>query len=69
MQSIHQTYNHNGIDKCEDCPIKHRAVCAYCEKAELTLLETVKSYKTYQAGEPIIMAGDDMRFVGSAFSQ
>lgn len=50
---------------CGNCPIQHRAVCAYCEKPELALLEEMKSYKTFAAGEPIIWAGDDMRFVGS----
>ncbi|GHA43468.1 transcriptional activator protein FnrL [Amylibacter ulvae] len=52
-------------DKCADCPIHHRAVCAYCEKSELMLLETMKSYSSYAAGDTIIMAGDNMKFVGS----
>lgn len=50
---------------CHECPIKHRAVCAYCEKSEMLVLETMKSYKTYSAGDPIIFAGDRMQFVGS----
>ncbi|MBL4751483.1 MAG: Crp/Fnr family transcriptional regulator [Amylibacter sp.] len=50
---------------CIDCPIKHRAVCAYCEKSEMAMLEMMKSYKTYPAGSPIIFAGDRMKFVGS----
>jgi CRP/FNR family transcriptional regulator len=50
---------------CNDCPIKHRAVCAYCEKSEMAMLEMMKSYKTYSAGSPIIFAGDRMQFVGS----
>jgi CRP/FNR family transcriptional regulator len=52
-------------ENCGDCPIQHRAVCAYCEKSELMILDAMKSYKVYQAGEPIIFAGDEMRFVGS----
>ncbi len=50
---------------CNECPIKHRAVCAYCEKSEMAKLEGMKSYKTYPAGSPIIFAGDQMKFVGS----
>jgi len=50
---------------CLDCPIKHRAVCAYCEKSEMQLLEAMKSYKTYPAGSSIIFAGDRVEFVGS----
>jgi CRP/FNR family transcriptional regulator len=50
---------------CQECPIKHRAVCAYCEKSEMQLLEVMKSYKTYPAGTSIIFAGDRMKFVGS----
>jgi len=51
---------------CDECPIKHRAVCAYCEKSDMAILESMKSYKTYSAGENIIFAGDNMQFVGSA---
>jgi CRP/FNR family transcriptional regulator, anaerobic regulatory protein len=54
-----------GSVDCNECPIKHRAVCAYCEKSEMQLLESMKSYKTYPAGSPIIFAGDKMAFVGS----
>ncbi len=50
---------------CNECPIKHRAVCAYCEKSEMMRLEAMKSYKTYAAGDPITFAGDQMIFVGS----
>jgi len=53
---------------CGDCPIRHRAVCAYCESAELETLERMKSYKTYEPGDPILWAGDPMRFVASVIS-
>lgn len=52
-------------DSCENCPIQHRAVCAYCDKSEKIILDAVKTYKTYKAGASIIFAGDEMRFVGS----
>lgn len=64
MKNIAPTFTPASID-CNDCPIKHRAVCAYCEKSEMMLLEAMKSYKTYAPGDPIIFAGDRMTFVGS----
>ena len=50
---------------CEDCPIRHRAVCAHCEGDDLQVLEGMKSYRTYTPGEPIVWAGDDFNFVAS----
>ncbi len=64
MKIIASQFTPASID-CNECPIKHRAVCAYCEKSEMALLEAMKSYKTYAAGDPIIFAGDKMAFVGS----
>lgn len=64
MQTAKLQFGKNN-ENCDDCPIRHRAVCASCEKTELMILETMKSYKTYSAGDPIIFAGDDMSFVGS----
>lgn len=51
--------------KCQDCPIRHRAVCARCETDELAQLEAIKYYRTYEAGQPITWAGDAMSFVAS----
>jgi len=53
---------------CEDCPIRHRAVCAHCESDELQVLEHLKSYKTYHPGEPIVWAGTEFNFVASVVS-
>jgi len=50
---------------CEDCPIRHRAVCARCEAEELEKLDAIKYYRTYEAGQPIIWSGDNMDFVAS----
>lgn len=50
---------------CDSCPIRHRAVCATCEPDELSMLESIKTYRNYEAGQPIIFAGDQMSFVGS----
>lgn len=51
--------------KCSDCPIRHRAICAYCEQPELVKLDAIKSYKSYSAGETIVWAGEEMKVLGS----
>ena len=53
---------------CSDCPIRHRAVCAHCEKDELDELESIKYYRNFEAGQTIIWSGDNMAFVGSVVS-
>ena len=50
---------------CGDCPIRHRAVCARCEADELVQLDQIKFYRSYEAGQTLIWAGDEMEFVGS----
>jgi CRP/FNR family transcriptional regulator len=50
---------------CADCPIRHRAVCAKCETDELEKLEAIKYYRSYEAGQTIVWAGDRMDFVAS----
>lgn len=54
-----------NFKNCESCPIRHRAVCARCEKDELERLEEIKYYRSYEAGQPVVWAGDDMDFVAS----
>lgn len=54
--------------KCADCPIRHKAVCARCDTDELDELDTIKYYRSYEAGQPIIWSGDAMDFVGSVVS-
>ena len=51
--------------ECWNCPIKHQAVCARCEPDELKRLEEIKYYRNYEAGQPVIWAGDHMEFVAS----
>ena len=53
---------------CDDCPIRHRAVCAQCETDELEELEDIKYYRSFEAGQTIIFSGDPMNFVGSVVS-
>lgn len=51
--------------ECGTCPIRHRAVCSRCEPDELDHLDDIKYYRTYEAGQPVIWAGDPMEFVAS----
>ncbi|EIE53113.1 transcriptional regulator [Salipiger aestuarii] len=53
---------------CEDCPIRHRAVCARCDQAELERLEEIKYYRKFEAGQTVVWSGDRMDFVGSVVS-
>jgi CRP/FNR family transcriptional regulator len=53
---------------CGDCPIRHRAVCSRCDVDELTKLDQIKYYRSYEAGQAIIWAGDNLDFVGSVVS-
>ncbi|MFT5067049.1 MAG: CRP/FNR family transcriptional regulator [Yoonia sp.] len=50
---------------CEGCPIRHRAVCATCDNDEFVQLEAMKYYRSYEAGQTIMWAGDRMEFVAS----
>ena len=53
---------------CSACPIRHRAVCARCDADELAQLDKFKYYRSFQAGQSIVWAGDRMEFVGSVVS-
>jgi CRP/FNR family transcriptional regulator len=54
-----------GPQDCGDCPIRHRAVCSRCEPDELGRLESMKYYRSFQAGQTVIWSGDRMEFVAS----
>lgn len=51
--------------KCEECPIRHRAVCARCNDEELAKLDAIKTYRSFKAGDPIFWRGDDLPYVAS----
>lgn len=51
--------------RCAQCPIAHKAVCAYCGPEEFALLEALKSYRTYGPGEEIAAMGERTTHVGS----
>ena len=50
---------------CSSCPIRHRAVCAHCDADEFEILEKIKDYRTFKAGEQIAWRGDRMAYVAS----
>lgn len=56
------------VNGCDTCPIKHRAVCARCDADELAHLDTIKYYRSFEAGQTVIWSGDRMEFVGSVVS-
>lgn len=53
------------IVRCEDCPIRHRAVCSYASPIELAELNDAKTYKTYRKGEEIVGECEPLTRVGS----
>ncbi|KPN64618.1 CRP/FNR family transcriptional regulator, anaerobic regulatory protein [Aliiroseovarius crassostreae] len=57
-----------NLRDCGSCPIRHRAVCSRCEADELDALENIKFYRSYEAGQPVLWAGDPMEFVASVVS-
>jgi len=52
-------------ERCADCTIRHRAICSYCAPHELTLLDAIKYYRTYDPGQEIVAAGEETDFLGS----
>ena len=52
-------------DGCEDCTIRHRAVCSQCGPGELKILDAIKFYKTFEPGQEIVAAGEETDFLGS----
>ena len=52
-------------ERCEDCPIRSRAVCSYAGPAELETLNNVKHYRSYAPGQEIVAAGETTSTIGS----
>lgn len=53
---------------CDECPIRHRAVCSRCDTDELFKLEEIKYYRRFDAGQTVVFSGDRMDFVGTLVS-
>ena len=60
MQIKQMTFVFNDREKCGSCPIRHRAICARCDDDELSRMEEIKSYATFEAGQPILWRGDEL---------
>lgn len=56
------------LKSCSDCPIRYNAVCSKCETDEMEMLEQIKYYRSYAAGQSVFFAGDPLEFVGSLVS-
>ncbi len=65
MQTNIMNMNVKARAQCDGCPIRYRAVCSKCDDNELLLLEDIKTYRSYRAGETILWRGEDMSFVAS----
>ena len=50
---------------CGTCPIRNRAVCSHCDTDELTYLDSIKYYRKFDAGQPVVWSGDQLDFVAS----
>ena len=50
---------------CGSCPIRHQAVCSRCEQDELDALDSIKYYRSFEAGQSVVWAGDQLDFVAS----
>tara|TARA_R110002072_G_scaffold3163_7_gene23627 strand:- start:6339 stop:7085 length:747 start_codon:yes stop_codon:yes gene_type:complete len=57
--------NSKEFTPCSECDIRYRAVCSTCDNNELSKLEDIKYYRSYDAGQPIMFEGDEMHFVAS----
>ncbi|MDB6176542.1 Crp/Fnr family transcriptional regulator [Paracoccus sp. Z330] len=57
-----------GVESCDTCPIRHRAVCSHCVDDELIALEKIKFYRSFEPGQVIAWGGDRMDFVASVVS-
>lgn len=65
MNEIASNISGTAPHDCTACPIRHRAVCARCESEELEVLDQIKYYRNFEAGQTVVWSGDPMDFVGS----
>ena len=57
-----------GLQRCETCPVRNRAVCSYSSPAELLVLDAAKFYQEYTPGQEIVGEGEETGFIGSVVS-
>ncbi len=54
--------------ECATCTIRHNTICGKCDDAELDILNSMKFFRSYQAGQTVVWSGDRMDFVGTIAS-
>ena len=54
--------------ECATCAIRHNTLCAKCEGPELDILDAMKYFRSYEAGQNVVWAGDRMDFVATISS-
>lgn len=59
------TRTHQIKIDCAYCPVRHRAVCASCVDNEIELLNEIKQYRSFEAGQSIALQGEKNDFVAS----
>ncbi len=50
---------------CRFCQVRGKAFCGFADSGDLSLLEGVRSYREYRAGDTIVRAGARIGFVGT----
>ena len=65
LQKLSRLNPRPALQRCDDCAIRHRAVCSHCGPQELVLLDAIKFYRTYEPGQEIVAAGEETEFLGS----
>lgn len=53
------------VDRCDACPIRHRAVCSYADPRELAELDSAKFYSDYTPGAEIVGEAEPTTALGS----
>lgn len=58
----------NMAGGCGSCPIRYHAICSRCNDDELTILDHMKSYRTFAKGEVISYVGEELKYFGTLVS-
>jgi len=54
--------------RCEDCVIRHRAICGALSGDDLVRINRIARQKKYRAGETIFFENDDVNYFGNVVS-
>lgn len=59
---------HIAKRECASCAIRKSSLCSKCEGDEISVLDSLKFFRSYEAGQTIVWSGDRMDFVGTIAS-